>query len=82
MHDYFLFSTYKQRRSQGRKEWTIQLNQITSIDLGEGGAWIFYREGGQIKQHHLMFMQCERLPELQQKFRVIEQRLAQSVSNA
>ncbi len=67
---------------KGRKEWTIQLNQITSIDLGEGGAWIFYREGGQIKQHHLMFMQCERLPELQQKFRVIEQRLAQSVSNA
>lgn len=60
---------------KGRKQWQIQLDQITAIDLGVFEVWIFYRDQGQIKQHSIHLLQWERLPELRQKLRAIEQRL-------
>lgn len=60
---------------KGRKQWQIQLDQITAIDLGVFEVWIFYRDQGQIKQHSIHLLQWERLPELRQKLRAIKQRL-------
>lgn len=69
------------REIKGRKQWQIQLDQITAIDLHENGGWIFYRDQGQIKQHSIHLLQWEKLPELRQKLRVVEQRLKPASQN-
>ena len=60
---------------KGKMQWQVQVDQMTAIDLGDLEVWIFYREQDQIKQYAIRLVEWERLSELRQKFRVIEQRL-------
>ena len=67
------------REIKGCKQWQVQLDQITAIDLSELEVWFFYREQGQIKQHAIPLVEWERLSELRQKLRTLEQRLRREV---